>query len=315
VKIHLAPMEGLIDQYMRQTLTNLGGYDLCVTEFVRIVDLLLPAKVFHRLCPELKTDGKTPAGTPVVVQLLGADVDAMAANAVRATQLGALGIDINFGCPSRCVNKRNGGSFLLKDPNKVHDIVYAIRQAVDDHIPVSAKIRLGYENTDLALDNANAVESAGANYITVHARTKVDGYKPPAKWEWLAKINDELNIPVVANGDIISVDDYRRCREISGCNEIMIGRAAVSCPDLAAQIYHDFHGKAYEPIEWPSIHNLVVEMALSMRTNIKDGYALARIKQWLQLLKKTYPEADDYFKTIKPFKKFDELENFLMCAN
>ena len=311
MKIYLAPMEGLVDQYMRETLTNLGGYDACVTEFVRVVDLLLPIKVFKRLCPELQTDGKTPAGTPVIVQLLGADIEAMAANAVRAVELGAPGVDINFGCPSRCVNKRNGGAYLLKDPNKIHDIVSAIRHAVDDTIPVSAKIRLGYENTDLALENANAVQAAGASYITVHARTKVDGYKPPAKWDWLGKIKDELSIPVIANGDIASVNDYRRCIEISGCDHIMIGRAAVSCPDLAAQIYHDHHNQHYSPIEWPDVHHLIVKMAANMKDGIKDRYAMARVKQWLAYLKKSYPEAESYFSTIKSFTTFDELNSFL----
>lgn len=311
MKIYLAPMEGLVDQHMRQTLTTLGGYDACVTEFVRVVDQLLPSKVFKRLCPELNNNGNTSAGTPVTVQLLGADIGAMAANAVRAVRLGAPGIDINFGCPSRCVTRRNGGSFLLKDPNKIHDIVCSVRQAVDNHIPISAKIRLGYENTDLALDNANAVQSAGADFITVHARTKIDGYKPPARWEWIAKIKDELNIPVVANGDISSVEEYRRCIEITGCEYIMIGRAAVSCPDLAAQIFHDVRNKEYTPLEWPQIHTLITHMSEIMKTEIKDRFALARIKQWLVFLKQKYPEANDYFKIVKSFKKFEELEDFL----
>ena len=101
--IILAPMEGVIDVHLRETLTGLGGYTQCATEFIRILDNELPNKVFYRLCPELRQGGKTRAGTPVTVQLLGSNAEMMAANAVRAVALGAPSIDLNFGCPAKCV--------------------------------------------------------------------------------------------------------------------------------------------------------------------------------------------------------------------
>ena len=101
MKLVLAPMEGVVDFKMRQLLTNIGGFDLCVTEFVRVIDKCLPAKVFHRYCPELDNNGLTKAGTPVRVQLLGQVADVLAENAVRAIELGSHGIDLNFGCPAK----------------------------------------------------------------------------------------------------------------------------------------------------------------------------------------------------------------------
>ena len=312
MKILLAPMEGVVDSYMRQLLTELGGYDACVTEFVRVVDHLLPEKVFHRYCPELRTGGKTSAGTPVIVQLLGSDPAALADNACRAVALGAPGIDLNFGCPAKCVNKSNGGAFLLQQPDQLFKIISAVRQAVDKHIPVSAKIRLGYESTELALDNAAAVQSAGADFITVHARTKADKYKPPARWEWLPRINEILTIPMIGNGDINSVDDFGRFMEISSCDHIMIGRGAVSRPDLARQIREFHHTKKQcDEMQWEEVRLLLIAMAVAMQPTVKGRFIVARIKQWLVMLKREYEEAQVCFDEIRRLKQYPELRTLL----
>ncbi len=306
MKILLAPMEGLVDSYLRNILTGVGGYDICVTEFVRVVDKIVPKKVFHRLCPELETSATTEAGTPVIIQLLGSDPSVLAENAAYAVELGAPGIDLNFGCPSKIVNRKAGGAVLLKSPDRMHKIISAVRAAVPCPIPVSAKIRLGFDHTDAALDIAHAVEGAGASYVVVHARTKADGYKAPARWEWLGYINDALSIPVIANGDINSVEDYRRCREISGCEEIMIGRGAVSRPDLARQIRHDYQGEPCETMNWAEISHLLMSMAQQMSATVSDKIILGRIKQWLAMLKSVYPEAQHHFDEVRRLSCFSE---------
>lgn len=302
-------MEGVVDQHMRALLTSVGGYSHCVTEFIRVVDQRLPARVFYRYCPELRHGGRTAAGTPVVVQLLGGIADAMAENAQVAASLGALGIDINFGCPSRFVNRNEGGAVLLKEPDRVYEIIRAVRAAVPAEIPVSAKIRLGFENTDLALANAQAVQNAGANYITVHARTKVDGYKHPARWEWLARIKEQLAITMIANGDINSVDDYRRCCEITGCNSIMLGRGALACPDLALQIRAAQQETAIATAHWEDILALLVTFSHALKQSDTSGgnYIAARIKQWLVFLKQRYSEAQHCFNEIRMIKESDEI--------
>jgi len=308
-------MEGVIDYYLRNTLTSLGGYTQCATEFIRVVDSELPDKVFLRLCPELAHGGKTRSGIPVTVQLLGSNAEMMAANAVRAVELGAPSIDLNFGCPAKCSSKKNGGAYLLTQPTSIYNIVNTVRNAVPTNIPVSAKIRLGFNDTDLALDNAQAVQSAGANFITVHARTKKDAYKHPARWEWLATINQTLTIPMVANGDINSIDDYLRCKKISNCEHIMLGRGAVSKPDLARQIMRYRQGVDIDPLGWDQIQILVSELTQSMQVNIRPRYVSGRIKQWLAMLKREYHEAQLCFNQIRKLSTPQEIQTVLnnMC--
>ncbi len=303
-------MEGLIDHHMRDILTRIGGYHHCVTEFLRVTDRLLPEHLFHRICPELKRGSQTIAGTPVTIQLLGGIAEVMADNAQLAVELGATSIDINFGCPSKFVNRKAGGAVLLKEPERIFKITNAVRKAVPIDIPVSAKIRLGYDSTELALENAQAVQTANASFITVHARTKADGYKHPARWEWLGKINDALSIPMIANGDINTVDDFLRCREISGCQDFMLGRGAVSQPDLAKQIKTIQTQNTAMPMRWNEVSSLVMELAKAMQTQPEtdDIRILGRLKQWLVYLKKQYPEAAELFTEFRHVKKFSQAE-------
>ncbi|MEN8169727.1 MAG: tRNA-dihydrouridine synthase family protein [Pseudomonadota bacterium] len=311
MKVLLAPMEGVIDHHMRETLTGVGGYDGCVTEFMRITDQLQPSRVFKRLLPELDHQGKTSSGVPVTLQLLGGDAGAMAANAQRAAQLGAPAIDINFGCPSKLVTSKNGGSALLREPEQVHAIVAAVCQAVDSAIPVTAKMRLGYEDDALALDNALAIESAGAAELTVHARTKLEGYTPPARWEALAPLREALSITLIANGDIRSPDDYQRCVEASGCEDVMLGRGAISNPSLARQIKQRQHGGNNEPMAWCEIARLIIEGSERMSREYREKYVVMRIKQWLRMLRGDHIQGQRAFEKIRLLKKLSEIKMVL----
>ena len=201
-------MEGVTDWVMRDLLTSIGGIDHCVTEFLRVTNQLHPFSVFEKNCPELKTGSKTRAGTPVFIQLLGGQPGPLAANAVRAAELGALGIDLNFGCPAKTVNRHDGGAILLKSSERIYSIVKAVRAAVPAEIPVTAKIRLGFDDPSACLENAKAIEEAGAAWLTVHCRTKTDGYKPPAFWEWISRIQEKTNIRLVTNGEIWTPTDF-----------------------------------------------------------------------------------------------------------
>lgn len=178
MRVILAPMEGVVDHLMRDLLTAQGGFDLCVTEFLRVVDQLYPERSFFKICPELANGAKTPSGVPVRIQLLGQSPEWLAENAARAVALGSPGIDLNFGCPAKTVNRNKGGSVLLKEPETLYAIIREVRQAVPVYQPVTAKIRLGYDDTSLMLENARAIEAAGATELAVHARTKRDGYRP-----------------------------------------------------------------------------------------------------------------------------------------
>jgi tRNA-dihydrouridine synthase C len=309
MRIVLAPMEGVVDHLMREMLTEIGGFDLCITEFVRVVDQLLPRRVFTRLCPELLQGGKTLAGTPVRVQLLGQEPNWLAENAARAVELGSPGIDLNFGCPAKTVNKSKGGAVLLRETEQLYRIVSAVRAAVPSQFPVTAKMRLGYDDTDLALDNARALAEAGASELTVHARTKADGYRPPAYWPWIAKIREVISINVVANGEIWQPEHAVLCREQSQSPDIMIGRGALAQPNLAMRIKH-----GGEALPWPDVLALLMRYSEFEIAGDKGLYYSNRIKQWFSYLKLQYPEAEQLFAQLRLLRKSTEIVTLLQAS-
>ena len=300
--ITLAPMEGVVDHLMRDMLTQVGGFDLCVTEFLRVVDQLMPKRVFHRICPELNNQGFTPNGVPVKVQLLGQHADWLAENAFRAVELGSHGVDLNFGCPAKTVNKSKGGAILLREPETIYKIVNAVRQAVPKEHTVSAKMRLGFDDTSLAIANAQAIADAGANSLVIHARTKVDGYKPPAYWDWIAKIKQDVDIPIVANGEIWNEQDAVNCQQQSDCENIMLGRGALAMPNLAQVIKN-----TEQHMLWEHVKALLVRYSGYELFGDKGKYYPNRVKQWLGYLSRQYPEAKALFMRIRALKSADEI--------
>lgn len=213
----LAPMEGLLDFVLRDVLTRIGGVDRCVSEFIRVTNTLLPERTFLRIVPELTNGSKTFAGVPVRPQLLGSDPQCLADNAARVASMGCDGVDLNFGCPAKQVNRHGGGSVLLQDPEVLYQIVRAVRAAVPAHQVVSAKMRLGFNDDSTAEECALALEAGGASEIVVHARTKADAYRPPAYWHRIADIKAKVKTPLVANGEIWNVQDALNARAESGC--------------------------------------------------------------------------------------------------
>lgn len=308
MRIMLAPMEGVVEHQVRNLLTSIGGLDGCVTEFIRVTDQKLPYKIFYKFAQELESECKTPSGVPVKVQLLGSNPEFMAINAQELVKYGAKSIDLNFGCPAKTVNAHEGGACLLQTPNRVYSIIKAVRDAVPSDVPVSAKIRLGYMDRETYMDNANAVEAAGAQELTVHARSKADGYKPPAYWSYIAKIRQQLKIPVVANGEIWSVDDYFRCREESECDDVMLGRGLIARPDLARQIKAALKKEEIQPMRWSEICAMLYEYYRFTTPLYHERNCGNRVKQWLMYLSRNYPEATIFFENIKRKSLPDEIE-------
>lgn len=291
MQVALAPMEGLIDDVLRELLTGLGGIDWCVSEFVRVNEQRLPAHVFLKLAPELAQGARTRSGTPMHLQLLGSDPASLADNAAYACTLGAPVIDLNFGCPAKTVNRSRGGAVLLNEPELLHAILRAVRAAVPAAIPVTAKMRLGYERPEGAIECAQALVDGGAARLVVHARTKTDGYRPPAYWEWIARIKDAVKVPVIANGEIWTLEDWQRCRAISGVEDVMIGRGMIARPDLARQIAALRAGTPVEPMQWPELLGLLRRFwALQRAKPYSPRYAPGRLKQWLHWLAPVHPQ-------------------------
>lgn len=240
MRVLLAPMEGVLDSLVRELLTEVNDYDLCITEFVRVVDQLLPVKVFHRICPELQNASRTPSGTLVRVQLLGQFPQWLAENAARAVELGSWGVDLNCGCPSKTVNGSGGGATLLKDPELIYQGAKAMREAVPAHLPVSVKVRLGWDSGEKKFEIADAVQQAGATELVVHGRTKEQGYRAEhIDWQAIGDIRQRLNIPVIANGEIWDWQSAQQCMAISGCDAVMIGRGALNIPNLSRVVKYN----------------------------------------------------------------------------
>jgi tRNA-dihydrouridine synthase C len=297
--ILLAPMEGLLDFVLRDILTRAGGVDRCVSEFIRITDQLLPERVFTRIVPELHNGGRTLAGVPVRAQLLGSDPACMADNAARLASLGPAGIDLNFGCPANIVNRHGGGAALLREPETIAAIVAAVRRAVPAPMPVSAKMRLGYHDDVLAIDCAQAIAGGGADELVVHARTKLQAYRPPAYWERIADIRAAVAIPVVANGEIWTVDDARRCREASGCDMLMIGRGAVADPGLGRAIQAAMGRAEAKSLDWPELVPLLGAFWQLVCARLDVRSRPGRLKQWLNFLRRRFPEAEIAYQSLR----------------
>ena len=317
--ILLAPMEGLLDFVLRDILTRVGGIDRCVSEFIRITDQLLPERVFTRIVPELLHGGRTPAGVPVYAQLLGADPACLADNAARLAGLGPAGIDLNFGCPAKIVNRHGGGAALLDEPDTLFAIVSAVRRAVPADMPVSAKMRLGFNDDSRAVECALAIAEGGADELVVHARTKAQAYRPPAYWERIADIRAAVQIPVVANGEIWTLDDAHRCREASGASMLMLGRGIVTDPGLgraikaaglngaapsadAASAFTDAAGAtsaASGGITWPELLPLLAVFWGIVCDRLERRSQAGRFKQWLNFLRRRFPEAETAYQQLR----------------
>ncbi len=296
--LFLAPMEGVTDAPMRALMSERGGFTHCVTEFLRVSQTVLPKKVFERDVSELARGSRTESGAPILVQLLGGNAERLALSAKAAVDLGALGIDLNFGCPAPTVNSHDGGATLLKYPCRIEEIVRAVREAVPSHLSVSVKMRLGWDSAEPLLENARRAEAAGASWITIHGRTKVQGYQPPVHWGPIGEVKKRVSIPVVANGDIWTLEDLKACRAQTGCEHFMLGRGALANPNLPllAALELGLSTQTAAPTPTPDEWRELLKRFLEISAPLSDNpfYALRRVKQWLR-----------FASTFGQFREFD----------
>lgn len=308
LRLLLAPMEGVLDAALRDTISRVGGVDRCVSEFIRVTERLLPDRVFLRLMPELARGSRTGGGTPVRAQLLGSDPAILADNAAALARLGAEGVDLNFGCPAPVVNRHRGGAVLLDEPEQVHAIVAAVRRAVPAGTPVSAKMRLGNRDTSRMLECAQAIADAGAGELVVHARTRLEGYRPPAHWHRIAEIREAVALPVVANGEIWTADDARRCLRETGCQALMLGRGLVADPGLAREI------RGGPPAHWDELQPLIAAYWSNVRGRVHPRHQAGRVKQWLNQLRRRHPQAQQAWDRVRAEPHADGLHRQLFGA-
>lgn len=312
-RIVLAPMEGLADDVLRDVLTGLGGYDWCVTEFIRVTGTVLPLRTFRRVSPELCHGARTAGGTPVRAQLLGSDPGRMALSAARLATLQPFGIDLNFGCPAPTVNRHRGGAALLEEPHLLHDIAAAVRAAVPAGMAVTAKMRLGLGDAGRAVECAQALAEGGAGELVVHARTRAQCYRPPAHWTWIARIAAAVPVPVIANGDVWTAADWRRCRAECGAADVMLGRGAVSDP-LLAQRLRGARAERPEPADWQHLMPAIGSFWRQVCRKLNGVQAPGRLKQWLGMLARTYPQAGELLAGVRPLKMARDVDAVLLAA-
>lgn len=318
--LFLAPMEGVTDSPMRELYSRHFPITHCVTEFLRITNNIPPRRIFFEHTPELKHDCKTIAGTPVIFQLLGGDPDRLAEAAQRAVQLGATAIDLNFGCPAKTVNKNDGGATLLKYPDRIFQIVKTVRSSLAKNISVSAKVRLGWDSIDPIYKIAETIELAGADWITIHARTRMQAYSPPVYYEPIAIVKKNSKIPVVANGDIWNLDDFKRCRDITGCEHYMLGRSVLANPSLLIHVAKELgiyktnnvtDSSTKEFTDATSFVSLFDEFAkLSEPVSLGPHYTVKRLKQWAGYIHRRY-NLENYDSLVRT----NNIEEFLSIFN
>lgn len=309
--VALAPMDGVTDGVYRACLTDLfggrSGISLCVSEFVRVTNQRVMPHVFRRHCPELDAGGVTASGVPVFVQLLGGKPQPMADAAIVALELGAPGIDLNFGCPAKTVNNHDGGASLLKTPQRVEAVTAAVRRVLPAHVPVTVKIRLGWDSAEPVAEIARAAEAGGAAWLTIHARTRTQLYRPPVDWCAIGRARAAVSMPVVANGDLTSPSSIKTCARQSGCAAFMIGRGAMGRPELFAELR-----RPTARLSSPRLAALLLDYAERMRgAGATERHALGRVKQWLRMGSPHREDLRAWFEVDKRRLDLDDLTGAL----
>ena len=223
-----SPLAGVSDQIFRKFVRRWSPKALLFTEMVN-------AKSLELGHGEEKVIELSEESGPIGVQLFDHRPDSMIDAAIKAESSGAFLIDINMGCPVKKIARKGGGSALLKEPELAQLIVKEVSKAIS--IPLTVKIRLGWdETTSDPVSFALGLQDAGAQLITVHGRTRKQGFSGNADWEAISKIKKSLDIPVVANGDIRNSRDAIECLKITNADGVMIGRASMGAPWLVGQI-------------------------------------------------------------------------------
>lgn len=230
VPVFLAPLAGVTDKAFRETVRAVGGSYVWT-------EMISDKALTYQNSRTLNMLNLTGEAEPRIVQLFGSEPKTMARAALLALECKANVIDINMGCPAPKIVKNDEGSALLKDLPRAQAIASAVVQAVN--VPVTVKIRLGWDNDKIvAIELAKLLESVGIQMLTVHARTREQFYSGRADWTWIRRVKQEVNIPVIGNGDVVSPVDARRMIEETGCDGVMIGRGVLGNPWLIPRTQH-----------------------------------------------------------------------------
>ncbi|GAB4379372.1 MAG: tRNA dihydrouridine synthase DusB [Elainellaceae cyanobacterium] len=238
-----SPLSGVTDLVFRRLVRQYAPDSMMYTEMVHASGLCH----VKQLPKIMEID---PNERPISIQLFDCRPDFLAEAAQKAVDEGADSIDINMGCPVNKITRKGGGSSLLRQPNIAAEIVRTVASAVN--VPVTVKTRIGWSDAEInAVEFAQRMEEAGAQMLTLHGRTRAQGYNGEARWEWIAKVKAALSIPVIANGDIVSVEAAVRCLEMTEADGVMCSRGTLGYPFLVGEI--DYFLKTGKPYPSPTL--------------------------------------------------------------
>lgn len=223
-----SPLSGVTDLVFRRLVRRYAPHSMMYTEMVHA------SQIIHvRELPILMEID--PGERPIGIQLFDCRPDFLVEAARKAVEEGADTIDVNMGCPVNKITKNGGGSSLLRQPEIAAKIVRSLNDAVS--VPITVKTRLGWDEDEInILDFSKRMEDAGAQMLTIHGRTRAQGYTGKANWEWIARVKQSLSIPVIANGDIVSVSSAVRCLQETGADGVMCSRGTLGYPFLVGEI-------------------------------------------------------------------------------
>lgn len=237
-----SPLSGVTDMVFRRLVRRYAPESMMYTEMVNATGLH-----YVKQLPKIMEVDRNER--PISIQLFDCRPDFLAEAAVKAVEEGADTVDINMGCPVNKITKNGGGSSLLRQPEVAEAIVREVVKAVD--VPVTVKTRIGWNDKEITiLDFAKRMQDAGAQMITVHGRTRAQGYNGNARWEWIARVKEILDIPVIGNGDIFSVEAAVKCLEQTGADGIMCSRGTLGYPFLVGEV--DYFLKTGEQLPPPT---------------------------------------------------------------
>lgn len=268
-------MEGVTHPALREMIAQKGGVGVVCTEFVRVTSHPLGKSI-------LKKHVVRPSRGALSVQVMGNDIRQMAEATQLVTDAGADVVDINLGCPAPRAVRKGVGSAMLKDIDLLARVLAAMRARTS--LPLSAKIRAGYDDASSVLKIARAVESAGADFITVHPRRRVDFYEGVADWRIIRTLAEELSIPVVGNGDIWYAADALRMKEETGCAAVMLGRPVLRNPWIFEQIAALREGRTAPHPDGQMVCDHLRHLALVLSECYPEKSALGMLKEQIRYL-------------------------------